>query len=303
MTVINSPPGHAPYIWLYIKAHAMKKLLIPCDFSTPSLNALKFSLDVAAKISGTVHLLHVIELPALHDSVLMPVRSFEEDLLKELREDANTKFAALRKKHCKSPVKIVTEVQFGRISDCIRKYAADKSIDAIIMGSHGASGPREFFIGSNAEKIVRLSDVPVLVLKEAYKGPIKNIVFPNTLETEQQGDLIQKVKALQQFFKARLHIVWINTPVNFATDTETRKRLEKFAKRYQFRDYTLNIYNHLNPEDGIIEFTKLMDADLIALGTHGRTGLARMVHGSLTESLVNHTNQLVWSYGIKPEQV
>jgi hypothetical protein len=77
---------------------------------------------------------------------------------------------------------------------------------------------REFFIGSNAEKIVRQADVPVLVLKDEYKGPIKNIVFPNTLETEDQEDLVQKIKALQHFFKAHLHIVWINTPVNFTTD-------------------------------------------------------------------------------------
>lgn len=281
----------------------MKKLLIPCDFSKPSLNALNFSMDVASQAKGTIHLLHVIELPILHDTVLMPVLSFEEALLKELQEKADTEFIALRKKYSKSPVKIITEVQFGKISDIIHKYAKDHAIDAIIMGSHGASGPREFFIGSNAEKIVRHSEVPVLVLKEAYKGPLKNIVFPNTLETEHQEDLVQKIKALQHFFKARLHIVWINTPVNFSTDTETRKRLEKFVKRYQFSDYSLNIYNHLNPEDGIIEFTKLMDGDLIALGTHGRTGLAHMIHGSLTESLVNHTDHLVWSYVMKPERV
>lgn len=198
---------------------------------------------------------------------------------------------------------MIAGVQFGKIGEVIRRYAKDQEIDAIIMGSHGATGAREFFIGSNAERIVRQSSVPVLVLKDFYKGPIKNIVFPNTLDTENQEDLVQKVKALQHFFRAHLHIVWINTPLNFTSDNETRQRLEKFVKRYQFKDYTINVYNHVNPEDGILEFAKSIDASLIAMGTHGRTGLAHLFHGSLTESLVNHTDKLVWSYKIKDEPV
>jgi nucleotide-binding universal stress UspA family protein len=279
----------------------MKKLLVPCDFSIPSLHAFQFALDAAAQVNGTVHVLHVVELPVLHDSVLMPVLSFEQDLFQELRKKAETQFAIINKKFNKNAVNVVSEVQFGKISDMIRNYTKEHEVDTIIMGSHGATGAREFFIGSNAEKIVRQADVPVLVLKDEYKGPIKNIVFPNTLETEDQEDLVQKIKALQHFFKAHLHIVWINTPVNFTTDMETRQRLEKFVKRYQFKDYSVNIYNHLNPEDGIIEFSKLIDAGLIAMGTHGRTGIAHMIHGSLTESLVNHTDKLVWSYVMKPE--
>jgi nucleotide-binding universal stress UspA family protein len=281
----------------------MKKLLVPCDFSTPSLHAFQFALDVAAQANGTVHLLHVVELPVLHDSVLMPVLTFEAELFQELKAKAEMEFAIIKKKYNKHEVAITTAVQFGKIGDMIQNYAKEHEIDAIFMGSNGATGAREFFIGSNAEKIVRHAEVPVLVIKDSYKGPIKNIVFPNTLEIEDQEDLVQKVKALQHFFKAHLHIVWINTPVNFTTDTETRQRLEKFVKRYQFRDYSLNIYNHINPEDGIIEFSKSIGAGLIAMGTHGRTGIAHLMHGSLTESLVNHSNKLVWSYVMKPELV
>lgn len=281
----------------------MKKLLVPCDFSTPSQHAFQFALDAAQAANGTVHLLHVVELPVLHDSVLMPVLSFEQDLMKELKAKAQKEFDILKKKYNTRDVKVIAGVQFGKIADVIRTYTKDQEIDVIIMGSHGATGAREFFIGSNAERIVRQSQVPVLVIKDIYKGPIKNIVFPNTLDTENQEDLVQKVKALQHFFKAHLHIVWINTPLNFTSDGETRQRLEKFVNRYQFKDYTINVYNHVNPEDGILEFAKSIDATLIAMGTHGRTGLAHLFHGSLTESLVNHTDKLVWSYIIKDEPV
>jgi len=281
----------------------MKKLLVPCDFSAPSLHAFQFALDAAQAANGTVHLLHVVELPVLHDSVLMPVLSFEEDLMKELKTKAQKEFDIIKKKYNTRDIKVIAGVQFGKIADVITRYTKVQEVDCIIMGSHGATGAREFFIGSNAERIVRQSQVPVLVLKDVYKGPIKNIVFPNTLDTESQEDLVQKVKTLQHFFKAHLHIVWINTPLNFTSDSETRKRLEKFVNRYQFKDYTINVYNHVNPEDGILEFAKSIDASLIAMGTHGRTGLAHLFHGSLTESLVNHTDKLVWSYKIKDEPV
>jgi nucleotide-binding universal stress UspA family protein len=62
----------------------MKKILVPCDFSKPAINAYRFALDVAQQSKGTVHLLNVIELPILHDSVLMPVLNFEAQLLEEL---------------------------------------------------------------------------------------------------------------------------------------------------------------------------------------------------------------------------
>ncbi len=279
----------------------MKKILVPCDFSKPAINAYRFALDVASVNRGTVHLLHVIELPVLHDSVLMPVLNFEDALFKELKEKSENEFKKVTGKYSAEGVKVKMEVIFGAPSKMILDYAKDQSIDLIVMGSHGASGLREFFIGSNAEKIVRNSSIPVLVLKDYFKGPIKNIVFPNTLETEKQEDLTMKVKALQNFFKAQLHIVWINTPLNFTSDTITYERLNAFAKRFMLKDYTINIFNHPNEEKGIIEFTRSVKGNLIAMGTHGRKGIAHLLNGSLAEDVVNHTKSLIWTYSLKNE--
>ncbi len=282
----------------------MKKLLVPCDFSKPAINAFKFALNVAAQSpDSAVHLLYVIELPVIHDSMVMPVVAFEEQALQELKQKADAEFIKLDAAYNTEGVVVKKETIFGRPSDIIQEYTKDKKIDLIVIGSHGASGFREFFIGSNAEKIVRNATVPVLVLKEFHEGPIKHIVFPNTLQTEHQEALVQKVKALQHFFKAQLHIVWINTPVNFTTDTVTRKRLADFAKRFQFIDYTIAVFNHLSAEEGILEYTNLVGGNLIAMGTHGRKGISHLIQGSITESLVNHSKKLVWSYVISDESV
>jgi len=148
---------------------------------------------------------------------------------------------------------------------------------------------------------VRQSPVPVLVVKEYYQRPIRNIVFPSHLDMDDQDGLISKVKQLQNFFKAKLHIVWINTPAGFIVDTKTHERLERFAKRYMFTDFTINIFNHVSTEEGILGFADMINADMIAMGTHSHTGLSHLTNGSVAEDVVNHSKRLIWTYTLKNE--
>lgn len=277
----------------------MKKILVPCDFSKPAINAYRFALDIAAQSKGLIHLLHVVELPIMHDTVLMPVLNFEEALLKELKEKAEERFAKITEKYKADRVKTIFKVDFGGVTQMIQDYIEKESIDLVVMGSHGASGIRELFIGSNAERLVRNSPVPVLVTKDYYKGQIKKIIFPNTLDTDDQQDLTMKVKALQEFFKAHLHIVWINTPLNFTSDAVTMDRLREFSKRFMFKKYSISVFNSTDEEVGIRQFTKSVKGDLIAIGTHGRKGISHLINGSLAEDIVNHNKGLVWTYSMK----
>lgn len=281
----------------------MKKILVPCDFSKPAINAYRFALDVAQQSKGVVHLLHIIELPVMHDTVLMPVLNFEEQLLKDLGKSAEERFKKLIAKYKAVGIKVVTSVKFGAVWRMIHDYIDDEKIDLVLMGTHGASGLREIFIGSNAERMVRTSPVPVLVIKDYAKEPIKHIVFPNILDLEDQEDLVMKVKALQHFFKAHLHIVWINTPLNFTPDTWTNERLQAFAKRFMLKNYSTHIFNSKEEKQGILEFTTQIKGDLIAIGTHGRKGIAHVMSGSLAEDVINHGKCLVWTYLLKNEPV
>jgi len=280
----------------------MKKILVPCDFSKPAVNAFRFGLDIAAQSGGTIHLLNIIELPVLHDTVVMPVLAFEQAFFQEMNERSKQEMDKLVKTYNESGVKVAKEIKFGPVHQMLVNYIADEGIDLVVMGTHGASGLKEFLTGSNAEKVVRTSPVPVIAVKELYKGPVRNIVFPNSLETETQEDLVMKVKELQHFFKANLHIVWINTPLNFESDTVTRKRLQDFANRFMLKDYSIHVFNHPDSETGIFHFTEMINGDMIAMGTHGRRGLAHLMKGSLAEDVVNHVNSLIWTYVIKPKK-
>ena len=274
----------------------MKTILVPCDFSKPAINAYRFALNIAASRKGSIHLVYVIELPVLHDSMLMPVLSVEKDLMETMKVEAEKNFKKLVEKYKTENIRVRSEIVFGAVSTMIIDYVKAKNIDVIVMGSHGATGIKEFFVGSNTEKIVRSSQVPVFVLKDYYDDPIEKIIFPYTPETDDQVALVKEVIRLQKFYKAHIHIVWVNTPAVFYRDVSILKKMNHFSKRYKLRNFTIHVFNDLNERDGIINFTDTIGGDLIVMGTHGRKGIAHLVSGSTTESVVNHVQWPVWTY-------
>lgn len=277
----------------------MKKILVPCDFSKPAVNAFRYALRIAKESKASIHLLFAAELPVMPATVIIPVMGFETAYVEDITGKAEKEFKTLTEKYKEHGVKVEFKFELGSISQKIIEHINHEKIDLVIMGSHGASGLKEAFIGSNAEKIVRKSPVPVLVVKNYFNGNVTNIVFPNTLEIEHQEDLVMKVKALQDLFKAKLHIVHINTPLNFTSDRITIARLKAFASRFMIKDYTINVFNHREEEEGINLFARSVNAELIAMGTHGRSGIAYLVNGSLAEDVANHADSLVWTYVLK----
>lgn len=277
----------------------MKKILVPFDFSEQSISAFLFALDIAKQSGGGIQLLHIVELPILHDPLLMPAVVFEKDFLDTLKAKTGEKFEMVIKKYA-SDTKVETSLVFGAIHTMIIDFIQKEGADLVVMGTKGAGGLKELLIGSNTEKIVRRSPVPVIAVKKYVNGTsIKNIVFPHAPDTADHEDLVMKVKALQRFFNAKLHVIWVNTPAIFKPDTEIRQQLNDFANRYMLKDYTINIFSYTDEETGILQFTNEINGDLIAMGTHGRTGFAHILAGSVTENVVNHVNYPVWTYSMK----
>ncbi|MBX2899403.1 MAG: universal stress protein [Cyclobacteriaceae bacterium] len=273
----------------------MKRILVPCDFSTPSVQAFKFAADVARTTGGEVIALHAIELPVMNESVLMPSLSFEETFIKDMKANAEKNFGKMQNKWA-ADIKCTTRVEFGNPTTTIREFIDESKIDLVVMGTHGATGMKEFFIGSNTEKIVRTSRVPVISVKDLVKvASVRNIVFPNTLGLDQEK-LMQQVKALQNFFGATLHVLYINTPSRFRRDIEVKQEMKTFAKRFLLKDYTLTIFNDFSEEEGLRNFIADIKADLVAMATHGRKGLNHLMSGSIAEDAVNHLPCPIWTF-------
>jgi nucleotide-binding universal stress UspA family protein len=276
----------------------MKKILVPCDFSDPAVQVFKFAAEIAAQSKGEILLLNVIEVPVMHDTVLMPTLYFEEAFFKDMKAEAERKFSQMKDKWAKG-IAVSSFVEFGSPTPTIRDFIKDRKIDLVVMGTHGATGLREFLIGSNTEKILRTSSAPVIAIKKSVKASsIKNIVFPNSLNEELE-ELMMHVKELQNFFKATLHLVYVNTPAQFMRDHATKKKLNDFAKRYMLKDFTTNVYNDIDQEEGTRNFTKEIGGDMVVMATHGRRGLNHLMSGSVAEDIANHIECPIWTMKIQ----
>ena len=100
---------------------------------------------------------------------------------------------------------------FGNIIETCHEHG----VDMIVMGSHGASGFKEMFVGSNAEKVVRTSDIPVLVIKNEHANfTVDNFVFASDFKNDNKETYKQAVD-FAEAFDAKIHLLLVNTPNNF----------------------------------------------------------------------------------------
>ena len=274
----------------------MKKILVPTDFSNQAENALKVATQLARTHNAEIYLLHLIEIP-LHEVDAMSSHSDLPEAMFFMKL-AQKKFELILKKPYLQDVKIQEMVDFTEIFKGVFHNCEKHDIDLIVMGSNGVSGLKEMLIGSNTEKIVRTSDIPVLVVKKEHETfNVKNFVFASDFKEESK---IAYKKAIEfvEILGAKLHLLTVNTPNIFKTSEHSNKRMQDFVNAFDFSNYTMNIYNDVTIEKGIMNFSQSINADLIGMSTHGRQGISHFFNGSISEDLVNHAKRPVITFKI-----
>lgn len=278
----------------------MKTILVPTDFSEQSQNALHLASQIAGKLHAEVRLLHVIEQPSgtyftavsegLNDQL-------DNAFLLSLMEKLKVQMEATVQEH--RGIKMDYRIKIGHFYRSLVSYIQENDIDMVIMGTKGISGLDEMIVGSNAEKVVRHVKVPVLAIKDKIElDEVKEIVFGTSL-TNRKEKVAAELKNIQQIFNAHLHLVDINTPNNFFRQDEAEASMQDFVDRYDLKNCSVATYSDITEEEGILRYADRVNANMIAMATHGRTGIMHLMSGSLTEDVVNHACRPVWSFQLK----
>ncbi|GGG49053.1 universal stress protein [Bizionia arctica] len=278
----------------------MKTILVPTDFSETANYALEVAVQLSKKTNSKLVLLHMLEIK----DHLLPSVSETNDVINPILSSggnppaavfymklAHKNFEALREHKFLEGVTYEEAIQnhlnFNEINTTAKKYQAD----IIVMGSHGATGLKEVFVGSHTEKVVRSSEIPVIVIKNKHLDfNVKNLVFVTDLKTDTLSTL-KKAFAFCKQLDAKLYLLHINTPGDaFMTSNDIDEKINHLVKEAGFdpNKFEVQKYNDRDIEKGIINFSKSIGADLIAIPTHARRGLAHFFNHNLSEEMVNH---------------
>lgn len=271
------------------------KIIVPVDFSDQSENALKVAVSLSKKYNSEILVLHMLELSA---GIFSAPDGPQIDQSLFFLELAKKRFNDFLSKPYLKGIKVTPIIKHFKVFSEVNEIAKLHGADLIVMGSHGADGLKQIFIGSNAEKVVRHSEIPVLVIKnEITDFKVANFVFATDFKEESITAYL-KAKDFVTKFEANLYLVYINTPGdNFLSHKDAQKKITQFLEKVDAK-LPVEIYNDYSVETGILNYAETIDADLIGIPTHGRKGLSHFFMGSIGEDITNTSKLPVITFKI-----
>ncbi|WP_137285381.1 universal stress protein [Halorussus salinisoli] len=267
-------------------------ILVPTDGSPCAEVAAEYAEDLATRYDATVHALCVVDPRALENAP-------QYDQLKEERSEiAERTCAKLSMTGVKTKEAVHTDVPHT----AILQYAKDQGIDLIVMGTHGRTGVERYLLGSVTEKVVRLSDVPVLTVKAEGCGevtyPYTDILVP-TDGSEGAEAAVGPAVDIAHTYDARVHALSVIDTMAMGVDVWSGAILDALEESAQSAVESIEeqateasvsavetAIEHRNPYRGILSYVEEHDIDLVVMGTHGRSGIERYLLGSVTEKTV-----------------
>ncbi len=278
----------------------MKSILIPTDFSLCAQNAENAGMQLAKQFGAKVYLFHHADLPENWENLSVSERENHPDALKKIYK-VEASFERIRQLF--PDITIETHVTGGGWIDRLGQFVAQKSIDLIVIGSHGTSGKNEFFIGSNTQKVVRSVHCPIMVIKEPLKTIAFNkVIYASSFNTAEKVAFL-KFKDFIKHFLPEIHLVTIHNSAFLDGPRILQKEvLEDYKELCKPFTAHTHIIDDFTIDGGIRLFAESIGADLVVVSNHYKRPLKRMLVGSNVEALVNHANMPVLTIDF-PEEV
>lgn len=280
-------------------------IMVPLDGSRFSESALSPALELAARWNAKV------EVVTVHE----PVPTLDHDLWESASREWSDRYLeeVVKRIERETGVQVEATVRSGGVSDTLQHHVQEKDITLVVMSTHGRGALSRIWLGSSTDSFIRHSTVPVLLIRpeedetSSLSAPVsfRKILVPvdGSKESEaiiewaravadEEGSQITLIRVFpypEEFASAYLpHTVLVNRTVL----DEGRKEAERYleAEVAKLRAEGLKAEAMLmvdsSPARGILHFASKHDVDLIAMSTHGRGGMSRLLLGSVTDKVV-----------------
>jgi len=264
----------------------MSKIIVAIDFSDCSINAFLHALSIAKHCSNDLVLVWVEKPSSEKDK-------FEKQAGDPSRE-VKKQFEELISKYQPELTgnTITYKLRTGTVYKEITMEAKESKAKLVIAGTHGASGFEEFWIGSNANKIVSASPCPVITIRAGInvQRPLTKIVLPidSTLETRQKATFTGQ---LAKKHDAEIHILSLYTSSVKAIRQDVNiyaGQVELYYKQEGIRSQMASM-ECTNISDAMIEYAKKTEANLISIMTEQESKTSNLWMGPYAHQTVNHS--------------
>jgi nucleotide-binding universal stress UspA family protein len=262
----------------------MKKILVPLDFSIQSEYAIKLASKIANETEIEVYLLHMVELPKGHiDMGSGSNFGIPESML--YIQKVKEKILNLKAQFFSEDTKVKYAIRFETPYEGILKFSARVNPDLIIMGPKDRSIFDELLIGSIVKRVANESKIPVLAVnKDPQDLNVKELVFVSNFDEENRKSF-EVLLDFSRKFESKVHLLNVNTMNRFRSTKKSKQKMEAFLKEYKKSEHSINVYNDDSIEKGVLNFSKEINADLIALSTHERSGIFRLFNRSISNRI------------------
>jgi len=282
----------------------LERLLVATDFSATARSGLDWAIEVAKTHDATIDLVHALLVPNRATDFVPSPPDFSESL----QEAASGRLSEVTEEVKQTGVSVNSELRLGVASQVILQAASDLDSDLIVVGTRGLAGLKHLLLGSTAERVVQQAPCPVLTVHPGdidQHRRIRRILIPTDF-SEDASSIHEAALTLLGELKPDAGIILLHvyhlpyeytaygaipTSLDYFKDVEgaAEDRLAELAQPLRERGVSVEtMAKEGYPPEIIVDEAENAGADLIAMGTHGRSGLAHLLLGSTAERVVQH---------------
>lgn len=269
----------------------MQKILVPTDFSSNALKAVTYASEIARKSGAAIVLLHVIE-PSIN-MVNPQADLYRDEVVKERSEQLNLSQKLVTNIY--PGIKVESELSRGAVIPSLLDFAEKEKVDLIVMGTTGASGLKEFFMGSVAAGVIGKTKIPVLTVPVSYEMEEPDAILFATNQFEKNKNILDKVVAISKLFFAAIHVVVFKNidddeVVDYIYNEEQLNDYLRFLKEtFPGVIFKGEILEGKDFEITIERYSNKNEVDVIAMVTYPKSFLEKVLRKSVTKKMAFHS--------------
>jgi len=264
----------------------MKQIIVAIDFSKCSLHALEYAIQLANKINSNILLVWVDNTRSDESVYASPLDTSRKEINENFEEIIEKYSPALEKGE------ITHKIRKGKVHIELANQAKYSDAMLVVSGTHGVTGFEEFWIGSNAYRIVTYAPCPVITVRANYEfsTSIDKIILPidSTLETRQKIPFTVK---WAKIFDSEIHILSLYSTSIKAVKSRVdnySKQVVKFLEEENV-SYKLASKDAENITNATIKYANEVNGDIIAIMTEQETTTSNLFLGAYAQQMVNHS--------------